>query len=114
MGYPIRHFKLKKIKEFILRFGYFFLGLLRTLRAPTKKIRSGTPFSGYPGTPKHCPFLNYPICHFKLKKSKSVSLDLADFFFRDPKGSHKKNQIRNAIFRVPRYPQTLPVFELSD
>ena len=51
-----------------------------------------------------------------LKKSKSVSLDLADFFLgtlKDPKGSHKKNQIRNAIFRVPRYPQTLPVFELS-
>merc|ERR1712105_325192 len=73
----------------------------------------GTPFSGYPGTPKHCPFLNYPIRTLSLKKSKSVSLDLADFFLgtlKDPKGSHKKKKLRNASFRVPRYPQTLPVF----
>merc|ERR1711911_39873 len=93
MGYPIRHFKLKKIKEFILRFGYFFLGLLRTLRAPTKKIRSGTPFSGYPGTPKHCPFLNYPVHHFKLKKIEECILRFCRFFLgtlKDPKGSHKK------------------------
>ena len=54
-----------------------FLGTLGDPKGFQKKIRLGAPFSGYPGTPKHCPILYYQLHNFKLKKSMIISLDFA-------------------------------------
>merc|ERR1711860_405476 len=55
----------------------FFKGLLGTLRAPKKKFRLVAPFSGYPGTPKHCRFYTIMYLTLSEKKSMSISLDFA-------------------------------------
>ena len=50
------------------------------LRAPQKIFTTPAKFFGYPGTPKHCPFLYKQVPNFKLKKIKEGILFCLNFF----------------------------------
>ena len=61
-----------------------------TLRTPQNKLRTHSKFSEYPGTPKHYPFPYKQVPNFTLSKVKFKS--------------------QRVIFKLPRFPETLPVF----
>ena len=68
-------------------------------------------FSGYPGTPRRCPFLYEQVPNFKLKKSKSISLNFVYFFKASwgPLGLPKKTE-HQQIFQGTQVPSNIALF----